>query len=182
MISSPPRPPSPATSPAPGDKAIAIVGPSNAGKTELICRLLEWFAGQGIRVAVLKHSHKLHLGDEGKDTGRFRQSGGRLVALTAPGLLQVTRAVPEEPPLAAVLAELAPEADLILVEGYKTSDLPKVALPAAGAAPPLPDYPRVVAWVSAAPLPTDLPVFHPRRVADIGRFIQQQLARRHAGP
>jgi molybdopterin-guanine dinucleotide biosynthesis protein B len=182
LISAPPPPPSATTSPAPGDKAVAIVGPSNSGKTELICRLLEWFVSHGVRVAVLKHSHKLHLGDEGKDTWRYRQSGGRLVALAAPGLLQVTRALPEEPSLAAVLAELTPEVDLILVEGYKTSDLPKVALPAAGAALPLPDYPRLVAWVSPAPLPTDLPVFHPREVADIGRFIQQQLACRHDGP
>jgi molybdopterin-guanine dinucleotide biosynthesis protein len=74
----------------------------------------------------------------------------------------------------AVLAELAPEADLILVEGYKGSDLPKVAL-----APPeatkLPDYPQVIAWVSARPLPTTLPVFPPDGVAEIGRFIRDRL-------
>ncbi|MFA5110087.1 MAG: molybdopterin-guanine dinucleotide biosynthesis protein B, partial [Desulfobaccales bacterium] len=120
------------------------MGPANSGKTELICRLLEWFAAQGVRVAVLKHSHHLHLADAAKDTGRYRQSGGRLVALAAPGLVQITRTFPAEPPLPSILAELAPEADLILVEGYKSSDLPKLALAAAAA--PLPDYPGVVAW------------------------------------
>ncbi len=49
----------------------------------------------------------------------------------------------------AVLAELAPAADLILVEGYKTSDLPKLALAPPDAAAPLPDYPNLLAWVSA---------------------------------
>jgi molybdopterin-guanine dinucleotide biosynthesis protein B len=152
------------------------VGPSHSGKTELICRLLKWFAAQGLRAAVLKHSHHRHLGEDGKDTWRYRQAGGRLVALAGPGLLQITRSCPEDPPLPAVLAELAPAADLILVEGYKTSDLPKLGLVPPEAAPAsLPDYPRLVAWVSAGARPTSLPVFHPHQVAELGRFIQDQL-------
>jgi molybdopterin-guanine dinucleotide biosynthesis adapter protein len=162
-------------SPAPRDKAIAIVGLSNSGKTELICRLLEWFAAHELKVAVLKHTHHQHLGDDGKDTWRYRQAGGRLVALAAPGLLQVTRVSSEEPPLEAILAELAPGSDLILVEGYKTSDLPKVALAPVNPASPLPDYSHLLAWVSARPLPTNLPVFHPRRVEEVGRFIWDQV-------
>lgn len=175
MIASPPHAPSAPASPAPGAKAIAIVGTSNTGKTELICRLLEWFTAQGVRAAVLKHSHHQHLGDNGKDTWRYRQAGGQLVALAAPGLLQITRSGPEEPSLPAILAELAPDADLILVEGYKTSDLPKVGLAPPDAASKLPDYPRLVAWVSARPQPTNLPVFHPLQTAEIGRFILAQL-------
>jgi len=86
-LSAPPS--TPATSALPEDKAIAIVGPSNSGKTELVCALLKWFATRKLKVAVLKHSHKQHLGDEGKDTWRYRQAGGELVALTAPGLFQI---------------------------------------------------------------------------------------------
>jgi molybdopterin-guanine dinucleotide biosynthesis protein B len=174
LIASPAAPSAPAP-PAPRDKSIAIVGPSNSGKTTLICRLVEWCAAQNLRVAVLKHSHHQHLGDDGKDTWRYRQAGARLAALVAPGLVQITRNGPQEPALAAVLAELAPEADLILVEGYKTSDLPKVGLapPDAGAA--LPDYPNLIAWVSPGPRATDLPVFHPDQVAEIGQFIRDRL-------
>ncbi len=151
------------------------MGPTNSGKTELICRLLEWFTAQGLKAAVLKHSHQQRLGDDGKDTWRYRQAGGRLVALAAPGLLQITRSHPGEPPLSEILAELARDADLILVEGYKSSSLPKLGLVASGAAVTLPDYPGLVAWVSALELATDLPVFHPRQVAEIGRFIQDRL-------
>jgi molybdopterin-guanine dinucleotide biosynthesis protein B len=151
------------------------VGSSNSGKTELICRLLQWFSAQGFKVAVLKHSHHQHLGDDGKDTWRYRQAGARLVALAAPGLLQITRSSAQEPRLEAILAELAPGADFILVEGYKTSDLPKVGLAPPDPAAKLPDYPRLVAWVSTRPLPTHLPVFNPLEVAEIGRFIQDKL-------
>ena len=178
MIASPPAAPATPASPALRPKALAIVGSSNSGKTELICRLLEWFTAQGLRVAVLKHSHHQQLGDDGKDTWRYRQAGARLVALAAPGLIQITRSGPGEPPLSMILAELAPAADLVLVEGYKTSDLPKVGLAPPDTAAKLPDYPHLVAWVSARPLPTHLPVFHPLQVAEIGRFIQDQLGGR----
>jgi len=154
------------------------VGTSNTGKTELICRLLEWFSAQGLKVAVLKHSHHQNLGDDGKDTWRYRQTGARLVALAAPGLLQITRSSAEEPKLTAILAELAPGFDFILVEGYKTSDLPKVGLAPPDAASKLPDYPGLVAWVSPLPLPTHLPVFNPLQVAAIGRFILDHLGSR----
>ena len=79
-------------------KALSIVGFSGSGKTELICRLLDWLVRQGLKVAVLKHTHHHDPGDQGKDTWRFRQAGARVVALAAPGLLQVSHAFPEEPP------------------------------------------------------------------------------------
>lgn len=178
MIASPPDAPASPASPALRPKAFAIVGSSNSGKTELICRLLEWFTAQGLRPAVLKHSHHQNVGDDGKDTWRYRQAGAQLVALAAPGLLQITRSGPKESPLQMILAELAQAADFILVEGYKTSDLPKIGLAPPDAASPLPDYPHLVAWVSPRPLPTRLPVFNPMQVAAIGQFIQDQLGGR----
>lgn len=154
---------------------MAIVGPSNSGKTELICRLLTWFASQGLRVAVLKHTHKTEIGDQGKDTWRYRQAGARLVALAGPGFLQVTQLLPDDPPLTGVLAALAADADLILVEGYKTGPLPKVAVMGAGAQLPVPDYPQTVAIVSPEPVTCPQPVFHPQDAAAIGRFIREYL-------
>lgn len=160
------------TQPVNPPKAVAIVGPSNAGKTELVCRLLGWFQSQGLEVAVLKHSHKRNLGDEGKDTGRYRRAGARNLALAAPGLLQITRCLPEDPPVEQVLAAWAPDADLILVEGYKSSSLPKIALVGSQLEKVLPDQSQVIALVSTDPYESRLPVFAPHQVAELGRFIQ----------
>jgi molybdopterin-guanine dinucleotide biosynthesis protein B len=159
-------------------KTIAIVGPSNSGITELICRLLDWFQGQALNVAVLKHSHKsgLILGEEGKDTGRYRKHGARTVALAAPGLMQVTRYLSEvDLPLAAILAALSPGADLILVEGYKSSALPKIALVGSKLENVLPDHSQVIALVSPDPLKSEVPVFHSRQVVPLGQFILRYL-------
>lgn len=160
-------------SPKPQARAVAIVGPSGSGKTELICRLLAWYETQGLQVAVLKHTHKQELGDTGKDTWRFRQAGARLVAISAPGLLQITRRSEQEIPLEAVLPDLAAAADLVLVEGYKQSLLPKIAFIPPGE--PVPSHPHTIALVSALPLTASLPVFQPDQVEALGTFILQYL-------
>jgi len=174
-------PPEPDTvhpgNPAVFRKAVAIVGHSNSGKTELICRLLPCLAARGLRVAVLKHSHHsdLDLGDEGKDTWRYRQAGAQTVALAARGVLQVTRAFPGEPPLEMVLETLAAEADMVLVEGYKSGPFPKVAVLGPHEGDEAPDYPHLIALVSDTPVKTRLPVFQPHQGEELGRCLHEFL-------
>jgi molybdopterin-guanine dinucleotide biosynthesis adapter protein len=160
-------------------KAIAFVGYANSGKTELICRLLPRLAARGLRLAVLKHSHHpdLDRGEEGKDTWRYRRAGAAAVALAAPGLLQVTQSFPGEPPLEQALASLAPQADVVLVEGYKTGPLPKVAVLGPQAPEQAPDYPHLIALVSARPVDCPLPVFQPHQVAELERWLYDYLTR-----
>jgi molybdopterin-guanine dinucleotide biosynthesis protein B len=154
---------------------ISFVGPSGSGKTTLICRLLDRFQTQGLKVAVLKHSHKAGLGDQGKDTGQFRRAGAQAVALAAPGLLQISRFFPGEPPLTAALAALAAEVDLVLVEGYKTSSLPKIAFVGPTLEKLVPEPSDIVALVSPAPVESPLPVFHPRGIPELASFIKEYL-------
>jgi molybdopterin-guanine dinucleotide biosynthesis protein MobB len=157
-------------------KAISIVGFSGSGKTELICRLLAWFGAQKLKVAVLKHTHhKLGPGDEGKDTWRYRQAGAAVTALAAPGLLQISRNFPAEPPLAGSLAALNPETDLILVEGYKFGPLPKIVVlnPELKETPP--NFTQVIAVVSPVPVASPGPVFRPEEVEAIGTLILDHL-------
>jgi molybdopterin-guanine dinucleotide biosynthesis protein MobB len=159
-------------------RAIAVVGFANSGKTELICRLLPSLAARGLRIAVLKHSHHPDLDnlDRGKDTWRYRQAGAHSVALAAPGLVQVTRSFPGEPPLQQVLAMLAAEADLIVVEGYKSGPLPKVAV-LRPADREMPDYSNLIALVSENPVNSPLPVFKPHQVAELATWLYEYLTR-----
>jgi molybdopterin-guanine dinucleotide biosynthesis protein MobB len=156
-------------------KAISIVGFSGSGKTELICRLLQYFSGQGLRVAVLKHTHHRPPGDRGKDTWRFRQAGAAVAALAAPGLLQISRSFPEEPPLTESLAALSPGTDLILVEGYKFGPLPKIVVLNPDLKENPPTLTEVIALVSPVPVAAPVPVFQPGEVEAIGNLILAYL-------
>jgi molybdopterin-guanine dinucleotide biosynthesis protein MobB len=179
-MTSPPQPPASQTdNPLASLRAIAFVGLSHTGKTELICNLLPWLSARGLRVAVLKHSHHpdLDRGEQGKDTWRYRRAGAQTVALAAPGLLQVTRGYSGEPPLEEVLSCLAAEADLVLVEGYKTGSLPKVAVLGSKGREGAPDYPHLIALVSERPVDSPLPVFQPQQVAELGQWLYDYLSR-----
>ena len=160
-------------------KAVAFVGFSNSGKTELICRLLPGFAARGLRVAVLKHSHHMGLAsdDAGKDAWRYRRAGAHAAALAAPGLLQVSYGFAGDPPLTQVLKTLSADVDLILVEGYKSGPLPKVAVLGAGPGEEVPDYPHLIALVGDRPVDSPLPVFQPHEVEELGHWLYDYLYR-----
>jgi molybdopterin-guanine dinucleotide biosynthesis adapter protein len=159
-------------------KALAVVGFSNCGKTELICKLLTLARLQGYRVAAVKHSHKtLEVDQAGKDTWRFREAGARAVALAGPGLLQVTHLRPDDPPLVTVLAALPGNLDFVLVEGYKKGPLPKIVFVSGGDHDPqLPDYDKIIAYISEAALQTALPVFSRDQAPEILNFILHWLS------
>lgn len=155
---------------------VAVVGPAACGKTTLICRLLPLLQARGLRLGVIKHSHKiLEVDQPGKDTWRFRQSGAQAVALVAPAVLQLTLADRLEPPLETVLGVLPPDLDLILVEGYKSSSLPKLAfLPTTAMSTP--DYaPPVLAYLASGPGTASQPVFFRDQVEEIAAFLLQWL-------
>jgi molybdopterin-guanine dinucleotide biosynthesis protein MobB len=97
------------------------------------------------------------------------------VALSAPGGVQITRYRSGDPPLEEILDTLAPESDLILVEVYKIGPLPKILLVGNQLETVLTDSSQVIALVSADPIDSDLPVFHPRQVSEIGGFLRKYL-------
>jgi molybdopterin-guanine dinucleotide biosynthesis protein B len=66
-------------------RAAAIVGLSGSGKTTLIESLIRLYAGRGVRVAAIKHTHHpLNDRNEG-DTARFLRAGASPVILASDG-------------------------------------------------------------------------------------------------
>lgn len=109
-------------------KALGIAGFSGSGKTTLIEKLLPRLRAAGLRVAVIKQSHHDFAVDvPGKDSWRHRAAGAQEVLLTSPHrwmLVNELRGAPE-PGLAEHLRRLSP-CDLVLVEGYKHAEIPKL--------------------------------------------------------
>ena len=109
-------------------KLIGIVGWKNTGKTTLIERLIARFAGDGLRVATIKHAHhEFDIDHPGKDSWRHRHAGAREVLITSQRrwALLHENAGDAEPALEELLARLSP-ADLVIVEGFKQHDHPKI--------------------------------------------------------
>jgi molybdopterin-guanine dinucleotide biosynthesis protein MobB len=111
-----------------GPRVISIIGRKNAGKTTLTVALAAEFARRGKRVMTLKHgSHAPALDAQGTDSWRHFNEGRaeRTLLSGEHGLVLFDRTPDAYDPLALVQRYLA-DADIVLVEGYKRSALPKI--------------------------------------------------------
>ncbi len=107
-------------------KVVAIVGKKKSGKTKLIEHLIATLKDYG-KVGCIKHAHELDLNAPiSRDTDRCFTAGAELVAgVSAEKTIQISR----QKDLRDLIAEMARSGvDFVLVEGFKSSDLPKISL------------------------------------------------------
>ncbi|WP_010529921.1 molybdopterin-guanine dinucleotide biosynthesis protein B [Lentibacillus jeotgali] len=106
-----------------------ITGFKNSGKTTLMSQLIRYFSEEGLKVGSLKHHG--HGGEpdmaEGTDSEKHFKSGSVISGVQGGGLTQLTLHRPFE------IEELIQfygrfKLDLLLVEGYKQADYPKIVL------------------------------------------------------
>lgn len=159
---------------------LGVAGYSGSGKTTLIEALLPCLKAQGLRVAVIKHSHHdLVLDTPGKDSDRHRRAGASQVLLLGTRRYAISAETGRELTLDEQLALLAP-CDLVLLEGQKWAEVPKLEVYRAALGKPAlyPTDPNVLALVSDGPQPVSLPqldIHQPRQVAQfIYHWWQQQ--------
>ncbi|HDN65715.1 MAG TPA: molybdopterin-guanine dinucleotide biosynthesis protein B [Methanosarcinales archaeon] len=109
---------------------IGVVGYHNTGKTTLICKLIERLTERGYSVSTIKNIPKdgFSMDVEGTDTWRHGESGAGLVVASTSGEASfiVKNVMPFEDILRTMDNMTSP--DVILVEGHKTEDIPKIVL------------------------------------------------------
>jgi molybdopterin-guanine dinucleotide biosynthesis protein B len=135
-------------------RMLGVIGSSGSGKTTLMTLVLPLLRQNGLRVSALKHAHHgFDIDRPGKDSFRFREAGAEEVMLVADGRWALLReAAPEEDMSLRALAERMVPVDLILVEGFKLAEIPKIEVfrPSLGKAPFFPGDPGIVAVASDA--------------------------------
>ncbi|MBL7117690.1 MAG: molybdopterin-guanine dinucleotide biosynthesis protein B [Candidatus Syntrophoarchaeum sp.] len=105
-------------------KVISIIGEKKSGKTSLIQYLIAYLKEYG-KVGCIKHAHELDL-DASKDTDRFFNAGAEVVIGTSE---EKTVKICGGKNLKELIEEIADSGvDFVLVEGFKSSNLPKIAL------------------------------------------------------
>jgi molybdopterin-guanine dinucleotide biosynthesis protein B len=169
-------------------RIIGVAGWSGAGKTTLITRVIPVLVRRGLRVATVKHAHhEFDLDQPGKDSWRHRQAGASEVAIVSSRRWAIVHELrgEREPPLAEMLAKLAP-ADLVIVEGFKRHVFPKLEVFRAATGKPLlqPQDDCVVAIATDAPLPQDqVPVLMLDDIEAIADVLQvEAVPRDRIGP
>jgi len=114
-------------------KAISIIGKKKSGKTSLIEYLIPYLNEYG-KVGCIKHAHELNLDlnldfdtSTAKDTDRFFNAGAEVVIGTSEEkAIKICR---RGKTVTELLTEMAhSDVDFVLVEGFKSSNLPKITL------------------------------------------------------
>ncbi len=160
-------------------RVFGVTGWKNAGKTGLMERLVADITGRGFSVSTLKHAHHdFDVDQPGKDSHRHRTAGAQQVVLASTkrwAVMTELRGAPE-PSLQALLDQMAP-VDLVLVEGWKRDQHPKVEAWRAAATNPLiaPQDPTIKAVASDTALELDRPVFDLDDTAAVADFILDQV-------
>jgi len=105
---------------------VSVVGKSGAGKTTLLEKLIAELKRRGYRVATVKHDvHGFEIDRPGKDSWRLAQAGSDSVVIASPNRLALIKRLDREMALSEIAAFLT-DVDIILTEGYKRGNAPKI--------------------------------------------------------
>jgi len=105
---------------------ISIVGKSGVGKTTVLERVIHEIKMRGYRVGTVKHdTHGFEMDKPGKDSWRHAQAGSDTVVVSGPHKMALIRKVDEEMALDDIVS-LMGDVDLVITEGYKRGNKPKI--------------------------------------------------------
>jgi len=106
---------------------VSIVGKSQSGKTVLMEQLIAEFKRRGYKVAALKHGRGgMEIDQPGKDSWRFAQAGSDAVLISSPDKLAFIKNVDRDLDIEEILPTVGSEFDIVLVEGFRKSKIPKI--------------------------------------------------------
>jgi len=104
----------------------AVSGSKNSGKTFLIEKLINEFIEGGFRVAVIKHDgHDYTMDHEGTDTDRFYRAGAEYTCIFNENKYSINAAKKTE---VQEMIKCVSSVDIVILEGFKQSEYPKVEL------------------------------------------------------
>jgi molybdopterin-guanine dinucleotide biosynthesis adapter protein len=108
---------------------ISIVGKSDSGKTTLIEKLVPELIRRGYRVGTIKHdAHSFDIDHPGKDSWRHRQAGADTVVISSPAKAAIVTTVHSELTLDQIAAAYFQDVDVVITEGYKSENKPKIEI------------------------------------------------------
>lgn len=163
---------------------VSIVGKSDSGKTTLLEKLIQELKRRGYRVATVKHDvHGFDIDKEGKDTWRHAKAGADMVVLSSPLKLAMIKRVDQEYSLDKIESTIIKDVDIILTEGYKKGDKPKVEIFRSGVHKELlcTDEDNLIAIVSDKKFERGVPCFDLNDVKGLADFLERTFLVTHSG-
>ncbi|MFO7570703.1 MAG: molybdopterin-guanine dinucleotide biosynthesis protein B [Smithellaceae bacterium] len=157
---------------------VSIIGKSNSGKTTLLEKLISALAARGWRVATIKHNkHGFNIDHEGKDSYRHKKAGARITVVSSPNQLALVSDADHDHSFDEIREKFISGVDIILTEGFKVNDYPKIEVYRAELKRELISKKEdgLIAVVADAALDIDVPCFHLNDTGAIADFIEKKF-------
>jgi len=153
---------------------ISIVGKSKSGKTTFIEKLIEELKSRGYRVATIKHTPKGMTFDEpDKDSWRHIQAGSEATAITSPDKVVLIKPIAQALTLDEIVRFFGEDYDIILAEGFKQGDAPKIEVHRKEVGPPLTSIRKLIAIVTDEPLETKTRQFSLQDIKGLADLLEE---------
>jgi len=157
---------------------VSIVGKSDAGKTTLLERLVPELRARGYRIGTIKHNvHGFDIDHKGKDSWRYKQAGAHTVAISSPTKVALVKDVETEETIDRLASKYFQDVDIILTEGYKKEDRPKIEVfrSQVHETPLFKGDEHLVALVSDTSLDLGVPRFELHDIKGLAGFVEQRF-------
>ena len=152
---------------------VSIIGKSETGKTTLIQKLIQELKSRGYRVATIKHvPQDLALDEPDKDSWRHIQAGSEAIAISAPDKMVLIKPVAQALTIDQIARHLGEDYDIILAEGFKESNAPKIEVHRQEVGPPLSDIKKLIAIVTDEPLESKTRQFSPDNAKGLADLLE----------
>lgn len=158
---------------------VSFIGRSNSGKTTLLAKVISELKLRGFRVGVIKHCpHGFDIDHEGKDSWRFLEAGSTVVGVSSPSKVVLIENVDRERDLTQLQTLFLGKVDILITEGYKRSDTPKIVVVAREEAnrEALTYEGETLAVVSPELSPLGMPEFSPAEITRITNSLVKLMA------
>ena len=160
---------------------LAIIGKPNCGKTTLLDKLIPALCERGLRIGTIKHHHgDIEMDIPGKDSWRHKQAGAATSLLSSPTGIGLVQDVAEDTPIEDLVRQYFQNHDLVIAEGYKWSELPKIEVFRSTVYDDPMDDPgkTLIAMVSDVDVRQGLPCFGFDDIEALTEFIVEHLVNR----
>ncbi len=153
---------------------ISIVGNSKSGKTTLIEKLIRELKSRGYRVATIKHALKHVTFDKpGKDSWRHIQAGSDATVISSQDRMALIKPVTPNLTLDEIAQIFGEDYDIILAEGFKQGNAPKIEVHRRETGPFLTDIKKLIAIASDEPLETKTRQFSLEDVKGLADLLEE---------
>jgi len=153
---------------------VSVIGKSKSGKTILIEKLVQELKSRGYRVATIKHIPRgVDFDEPGKDSWRHIQAGSEATAVSAPDKIVLVKPVGQDATLDEIARLLGEDYDIILTEGFKQGNAPKIEVHRKDVGPPLKNIRKLIGIVTDELLETKRRQFSPDDIEDIADLLEK---------